>query len=75
MRFNNQNRFTETNHNGWVVIALNPKKEIIKMCLTSLLEGKFYETAKDQIDRLISYMNLVDPDFLLKVALFSREYW
>lgn len=74
MRFNNNNRFTEKTHEGGKAKRLDAKQEIIKMCVTSLLENKFYESGEDQIKRLQSYLENVDADFVLKVAIFSREY-
>lgn len=54
---------------------LAPEVELVKLCLTSFMQNTFYETAEETIDRIITYYdNIKDKDFVLKLAIFSRDY-
>jgi hypothetical protein len=44
------------------------------MCLTSFIEDSFYEKHDDKIKRIQEYVKNIDVNFILKLALFSREY-
>jgi 60 kDa SS-A/Ro ribonucleoprotein len=45
------------------------------MCLTSFIEDWFYEKAEDKIKRIQEYVKSLDVNFVLKLAIFSRQYW
>lgn len=45
------------------------------MCLTSFLSSDFYESDKVKIARIQELTQHVDPEWVLKLAIFSREYW
>jgi hypothetical protein len=44
------------------------------MCLTSFLSSDFYESDKVKIARIQELTKHVDPEWVLKLAIFSREY-
>lgn len=71
MRF--EKSYNET-HEWGKAVALSPEVELVKLCMTSLLEDTFYETSSETIERIKEYVNKVDWDFLLRLALFSRDY-
>lgn len=62
-------------HQWWVAYNLSDKQNLIKMCLTSFIEDSFYEKHDDKIKRIQEYVKNIDVNFILKLALFSREYW
>lgn len=62
------------NYEGAKAIKISDKSELVKLCLTSFLEKTFYETAEETMERIIAYAKWVDQDFLLKLAIFSRDY-
>ena len=76
MKFNTPT-FKET-HEGWRAIALDDKIEIIKLCLTSFMDNTFYESQASIIARLNWYIESIfmrkEPQFILKLAIFSRNY-
>lgn len=72
MRFNTQP--TVQTYNWWIAYALSDKQELIKMCLTSFLQNDYYEKDKDKIVRIQELASRIDPEFCLKLAVFSREY-
>ena len=63
-----------TNHQGWAAKKIWTKEELVKLCLSSFVENTFYETSEEKIERLASYMANIDNTFLMKLAIFSREY-
>lgn len=74
MRFANQP--TVATHQWGVSYALSDKQELIQMCLTSFLVSDFYEKQKEKIEQvqnLVARIN--DPEWCLKLAVFSRDYW
>jgi hypothetical protein len=73
MKFNKPTHIV--NHEWWKAVKLNIETELIKLCLTSFLEKTFYETQKDLMNRLDTYINNTPSDFILKLAIFSRNYW
>jgi len=74
MKFNTE-QFDAVTHEGWVAKSMKPEEELLKLCLTSFLEKSFYQTAEETIERLVWYLEKVNKDFVLKVAIFSRIYW
>lgn len=76
MNFNKPNYVTT--YEGWKAITLSAKQELVKICLTSFLEDWYYEKQSDlikRIDWLVKEINYEDPQFVLKLACYSREYW
>lgn len=72
MRFTSQT--TVKAKNGGVAYAISAKQELIKMCLTSFLSADYYETDKVKLARLQELAKKVDPEFCLRLAIFSRAY-
>ena len=73
MRFTSQP--TTTTHNWGVAYSLSEKQELIKMCLTSFLQSDYYEKDMDKITAIQDLVSTLDPDWVMKLAIFSREYW
>lgn len=69
----NVKKFTKT-HQGGKSIAIPNKNELVKLCLTSFLEKTYYESAEDVIQRIVDYSKTINQTFLLKLAIFSRNY-
>lgn len=61
------------NRAGGIGYSEDAKAELVSLLLTSLVEDKFYESASDQIKRLFSLVNKVDPLFAAKAAVFARD--
>lgn len=59
---------------GGVAFTLSDKQELIRMCLTSFLSADFYNKESDKVDDIVKLAKWVDPDFALKLAIFSRDY-
>lgn len=72
MRFTSQP--TTQTYEGGVAYTLSHKQELIKMCLTSFLQKDYYEKESDKIKTIQDLASHIDPDFCMKLAIFSREY-
>lgn len=72
MRFSNQP--TTTTYNGGISYSLSDKHELIKKCLISFLQKDFYESEQDKLKDIQNIVSRIDPDWCMKLAIFSREY-
>jgi hypothetical protein len=50
------------------------EEELLKICLTSMFENSFYESNGQLAERVVQYLQQVDGDYILKLAIFSRNY-
>lgn len=74
MRFGQENTHVTTNHLGGKAYKLSDKQELVKLALTSFFSNQFHETQGEQLFRLQEYTKTVDPMFLVKLAIFGRDY-
>ena len=44
------------------------------MCLTSFLQSDYYEKDTDKITAIQNLVSKLDADWVMKLAIFSREY-
>ena len=77
MRFNKttkQNSITQ-NYEGEKAYKLTPELELYSMVVTSTLNPKFYEPSEDGniLSRLVSLIKNVSPEFVAKLAIYTRE--
>lgn len=73
-RFNSQTPSTHTtNLAGGDAYSQDPKLELVSILLTSMVQDQYYRDASDTIKRLEQLMNVVDPLFAAKAALYARR--
>ncbi len=76
MRFNKKTKKAKKvikNHEGAKAYKVSPKMELYTSVVTSSLSNKFYETGQERLTRIKKLMKQVDPDFIAKLALYTRE--
>lgn len=75
MNFNNilKNSGMTQNHEGATAYKLTPEMELYTAVVTMALQDKFYETANDQIERIAHLIGQVDPQFVAKLAVYTRN--
>ncbi|MBY0113223.1 MAG: TROVE domain-containing protein [Phycisphaerales bacterium] len=61
------------NEAGGVAYALTPKQALAQYASTGCLNSTFYADASTQLQTLIELASQVEPDFVAKVALYSRS--
>ena len=54
---------------------LKPKEEFVSSIMTTFLskEGSYYESSKEEVNRILSLLEEVDPLFACKAAIYVRE--
>jgi 60 kDa SS-A/Ro ribonucleoprotein len=62
-----------TNLAGGKGFEKDPKSALAGLLLTSFAEDRHYESANDQINRLVSLVDQVEPLFAAKAAVFARD--
>ncbi len=62
-----------TNYEGDFAYSLSPELELYSLAATSMLADKFYESTGDRIDRLRGLISRCDPEFVAKLAIYSRN--
>lgn len=74
MKFNTTNRKTEivTNHEGDVGYVMRPEVELYTAVVTSSLSDSFYESQSDRMDRIRHLVDVCDPVFVGKLAVYAR---
>jgi 60 kDa SS-A/Ro ribonucleoprotein len=75
MRFNltTKQKNETTNYEGEKAYALTSQAELYTTVVTSSLSDKFYEKATDRINRLRELIAKNDPEFVAKLAVYTRE--
>lgn len=53
--------------------ALTPKQALAQYAVTGCLNGTFYASAEDQLQRVLALCDQVEPAFVAKLAVYSRE--
>lgn len=61
------------NHEGAVAYTLTPEMELYTAVVTASLSDKFYETDQERINRIRDLIAKVDPLFVAKLAVYTRE--
>jgi len=64
---------TTRNEAGGVAYKMTPKQALAQLASTSCLNNTLYVTAEKQLNDVIAYANKCEPEFVAKVAVFSRE--
>lgn len=75
MKFNTKTKGTSQvlNHEGETAYKLEAKLELYSLVVTSALNNKFYESDKQQLERLRTLIGQVNPEFVVKLAIYARE--
>lgn len=75
MRFNVVNKGKEKTYNyeGVEAYSQSSALELYSTVVTSSLSGTFYEKEDDRLDRIIALIGQVDPVFVAKLAIYTRE--
>lgn len=66
-------RTDTVNHEGAPAYMRSPKQALAQYAATGCLNQTFYASAKEQLDNVLSLASQVDPEFVAKVAIYSRE--
>ncbi len=61
------------NYEGAAAYRLSPEWELYTTAVTSALSDGFYETASDRLKRLRELIALNDPEFVAKLAAYTRR--
>lgn len=72
----NKNLFKQNgirNEAGAVAYNLAPKDALSQLALTGCLNQTFYVNADAQLSNILNLCNSVDPEFVAKLAVYSRE--
>jgi len=75
MKFNQTKNGTNktVNHEGEIAYKLSHEMELYSLVCTSVFENKFYENKSDTITRLRKLIELVKPEFTVKLAQYARN--
>lgn len=61
------------NSEGAPAYAFSPKHALAQFAATGCINSTFYATAEDQLATVLKLANQVEPEFVAKVALYSRS--
>ena len=61
------------NHESAEAFKLQPELELYTAVCTMALQDKFYETSKEQINRIVALIEKVDAAFVAKLAVYVRR--
>ncbi len=61
------------NHEGAVAYKLTPEMELYSAVVCSTLDGTFYESGKDRLNRIKQLINKVKPEFVAQLAVYCRQ--
>jgi 60 kDa SS-A/Ro ribonucleoprotein len=64
---------TEVNEMGEKAYKLNAKEELVATCLTTFLQGSYYESESEVVNRIKQAAKDVDEEFVAKLAIYLRE--
>jgi len=64
---------TAVNEAGGVAYQLSPKQALAQYAATGCLNGTFYASADTQLETIIKLCSQVEPEFVAKVALYTRS--
>lgn len=66
-------RTNAVNEAGGRAYARTPRQALAQYAATGCLNGTFYATAAEQLDRVIGFADAVEPEFLARTALHLRR--
>lgn len=75
-KFNSKNEGiqpTEVNEMGENAFKLNAKEELVSTCMTTFLQGAYYENESQETKRILEKLEAVDTLFAAKLALYVRK--
>jgi len=61
------------NHENAEAFMLTPEMELYTTVCTMALQPKFYESPKDQVERIAELVKKVDHEFVAKLAVYARQ--
>jgi len=61
------------NSAGGAAYSLDDKAALAQLAMTGCLNGTFYSSDKDQLDKTLALANKLDPKFVAKLAVYSRQ--
>ena len=64
---------TVINEMGEHAFELSPKEELVQTVLTTFIQDSYYERESEIIDRILKCIEKVDPLFVAKLALYTRN--
>lgn len=64
---------TEINEMGEKAYKLEAKEELIATCLTTFLQGSYYESENQVVNRIKEATSKVDEEFVAKLAIYLRD--
>jgi methionine synthase II (cobalamin-independent) len=64
---------TAVNEMGEKAYKLNAKEELVATCLTTFLQGSYYESENEIVNRIKKAASEVDEEFVAKLALYLRN--
>lgn len=68
------NRPDTVNSAGGRAYSMSDKHALAQYAATSMFGGTYYADAKAELDKVLELANSVEPEFLAKVAIYSRKY-
>lgn len=60
------------NHEGADAFAMTAEMELYSAVCTMALQPKFYETPRQQVERVADLIRMVDPTFVARLAVYTR---
>lgn len=73
MKYNTKRNTKTENLAGGLSYAESPKLAFVSSLLTSFLKDKFYATENEQVDQIKLLIDKLDPQFVAKTALYTRN--
>ena len=61
------------NHQGATAYKMTPRMELYTSVVTASLSNNFYESGADRLKRIQKLIEIVDPEFTAKLAVYTRE--
>ena len=74
-KFNSKKETTKPtviNEMGEKAFELTAKENLVQSVLTTFLQGQYYETADEEVKKILDCVDKVDPLFVAKLALYAR---
>src|ERR1035441_9965640 len=61
------------NEAGGTAYSLSDKAALAQMAMTGCFNNTYYVSEKDQLDKVLKLANKLDPKFVAKLAVYSRQ--
>lgn len=61
------------NHEGAETFKMSAEIELYAAVCTMALQAKFYETPKEQVERIAALVRMVKPEFVARLAVYARR--